>query len=144
MGTPGLFPRGRGRVLSRGFEDDPPFQTRSRSARAHRPIWTDPWAVVLFLLAILINGGLTVLLWRYFDTFPELIALHFSVYGDVDIIGSKADIYRLPLIGLAIWGVNGIIATVVSPRDRILARTVLAMTVVTTVLFCLGAWRIVA
>ena len=53
----------------------------------------------LFLLAAAIDGGLGLALWRYMDTFPELVALHFSVYGDVDIIGPKADIYRLPLIG---------------------------------------------
>jgi hypothetical protein len=100
--------------------------------------------VSLFLLAAVIDGGLGLALWRYMDTFPELVALHFSVYGDVDIIGPKADIYRLPLIGVVVWGANGAIAVMLPARDRILARTVLAFAVGVLMLFCLAAWRIVS
>jgi hypothetical protein len=77
------------------------------------------------------------------DTFPELVALHFSVYGEVDIIGPKSDIFRLPLIGLVVWGTNGAIAVMLPARDRVLARTILALAVGVLVLFCLAAWRIV-
>jgi len=116
----------------------------ARRSYGRPPIWADPWAVSLFLLAAVIDGGLGLALWRHMDSFPELVALRFSVYGDVDIIGPKADIYRLPLIGVVIWGTNGVVAVMLPARDRILARTVLAFAVGVLMLFCLAAWRIVS
>lgn len=120
---------------------------RPRPARRRRsgpPIWTDRWSVLLFLIAVTLDGALALALWREFDSFPELVALHFSVYGDVDIIGPKSDIFRLPLIGAVVWGTNSAIAVMLPLRDRVLARTALGIACGVLVLFCLAAWRIVA
>lgn len=119
---------------------------RARPGRrrpVRRPVWTDGWCVALFLGAIALDGGLALALWRGFDSFPELVPMHFSVYGDVDIIGPKSDLYRLPLIGVVVWAVNGILALSLPERDRPLARTALGFSLGVVTLFCLAAWRIV-
>lgn len=148
MGSPGAWHEGfaltaKQPAFERAVEADLPPPRRGRRLPSRPPIWADPWAVSLFMLAVAIDGALGFALWRYIDTFPELIALHFSVYGEVDIIGPKSDIFRLPLIGVVIWAANGAVAVMLPARDRILARTVLAFAVGVLVLFCLAAWRIV-
>ncbi len=108
------------------------------------PIWRDTWSVLLLLSAITLNAGLYAVLWQRFDSFPELIAMHFNVYGEVDSIAAKSEIYRLPIFGLIIWAGNAAIATAIVRRDRVLARTALGMALAVLVLFSLAAWRIVA
>ena len=147
MGDAGTWHRGRTLTTEQpvevAVEADFPRPRSGRRQTGRRPIWADPWAVTLFLAAVALDGALGFALWRYIDTFPELVALHFSVYGEVDIIGPKTDIFRLPLIGVVVWGTNGAVAVMLPSRDRILARTVLAFAVGVMVLFCLAAWRIV-
>ncbi|MSQ43806.1 MAG: DUF1648 domain-containing protein [Chloroflexi bacterium] len=108
------------------------------------PIWRDRWSVLLLLGAIALNAGLYAALWQRFDTFPELIAMHFNVYGEVDSIAAKSEIYRIPIFGLIIWAGNAAIATAIVRRDHVLARTALGMALAVLVLFSLAAWRIVS
>jgi hypothetical protein len=109
-----------------------------------RPIWADRWSVMLAVLALGLNGALAFALWSRFETLPDLIAIHFNPYGEVDLIGSKSEIFKLPLIGVLIWAMNALVATLTSPHDRVLARLVLAVSVLAQVLFALAAWRILS
>ena len=110
--------------------------------RPNRPIWTDRWAIALALLGLLVDGAFALFLWQRFDTLPELIALHYNAFGEADLIGSKSEIYKLPLIGAVIWASNTALAIVSSPLDRVLARAALGVALFVQVLLCLGAWRI--
>ena len=94
------------------------------------------------LLGLLLNGAFALVLRQRFDTFPELIALHFNPFGEADLIGSKNDIFKLPLIGGLIWAANALLAVVASPLDRVLARAALGTSVFVAALLCIGAWRI--
>ena len=93
-------------------------------------------------MGLLLNGGFALVLRQRFDTFPELIALHFNPFGEADLIGSKNDIFKLPLIGGLIWAANALLAVVASPLDRVLARAALGTSVFVAALLCVGAWRI--
>ena len=90
----------------------------------------------------MLDAAFALYLWQNFETFPELIALHFNAFGEADLIGSRNDIYKLPLIGAVVWASNLILAIVASPHDRVLARTALGVAVFVQALFCIGAWRI--
>lgn len=107
-----------------------------------RPIWTDRWAVTLLLLAVVVNAALALWLWRRMDTLPELVAIHFNAYGETDLIGGRADLFKLPLIGAIVWAANGAIATVASPHDRVIARISLGVGVLVQVVLAIGVWRI--
>jgi hypothetical protein len=87
-------------------------------------------------------GAFALVLRQRFETFPELIALHFNPFGEADLIGSRSDIYKLPLIGAIVWGTNMVLAVVASPLDRVLARAALGTTIFVVALICVGAWRI--
>jgi hypothetical protein len=118
--------------------------TGSTSAGARQPIWLDRWALALALLGAALDAALAIILWRRYDLLPDLVAIHFNAFGEVDLIGSKQDIFRLPLIGALIWACNGIVATVASPHDRVLARTALGAALLVEVLLSLAAWRILS
>lgn len=93
-------------------------------------------------MGLLLNSAFALVLRQRFDTFPELIALHFNPFGEADLIGSKNDIFKLPLIGGLIWAANALLAVVASPLDRVLARAALGTSVFVAALLCIGAWRI--
>jgi hypothetical protein len=107
-------------------------------------LWTDRWAILLALLGVVLNATLAVTLWRHFETLPELIAVHFNAYGEVDLIGGKSDIFKLPMFGAAIWVANTALAVVAGPHDRVLARLVLGIGVFVQVIFGVAAWRILS
>jgi hypothetical protein len=112
--------------------------------RRRRPVWTDRWAVGLGLLDIALDGALAIVLWYRFDALPELIGLHFNAYGEVDLIASKSEIFRLPLIGMLVWAANAALAVVAGPHDRVLARVALGTAAVVQALLCVAAWRILS
>jgi len=116
--------------------------SRREDAGARRPIWTDRWAVGLALVALALDGGLGFVLWRRYDLLPELVAIHFNAFGEVDLIGGKQDIFKLPLIGALVWAANGLMATVTSPYDRVLARIAVGTAALVELLICLAVWRI--
>ena len=100
--------------------------------------------MALALLGLALDGALGLLLWRRYDTLPDLVAIHFNAFGEVDLIGGKQDIFKLPLIAVLVWAVNALVATVASPYDRLIARVALGAGALVALLFCLAAWRILA
>lgn len=112
------------------------------TARRRGPIWTDRWAVLLAVLGLAANIAFAVVLWRQFENFPSLIALHYNSFGEADLITTRNEIYKLPLIGAIIWGSNAALAVGASPYDRVLARVVLAVAFLVELLLAAGAWRI--
>ncbi len=96
----------------------------------------------LALVALALDGGLGFVLWRRYDLLPELVAIHFNAFGEVDLIGGKQDIFKLPLIGALVWAANGLMATVTSPYDRVLARIAVGTAALVELLICLAVWRI--
>lgn len=110
--------------------------------RPNRPIWTDSWSLSLAVLGVAVNAALAIVLWQRFESFPELIALHFNAFGEADLIGSKNEIFKLPVIGAAVFASNAAIAVVSSPHDRVLARAALGIALFVQVMICAGTWRI--
>jgi uncharacterized membrane protein len=109
-----------------------------------RPIWTDRWSVALAAVAILLVAAMAVGIWRRYEQLPDLIAIHYNAYGEVDLIGDKREIYKLPIIGGIILASNLIIAAVAGAQDRVLARLTLAIAILVQALFCIATWRIAA
>ena len=94
------------------------------------------------MAGLLLNAAFALVLRQRFETFPELIALHFNPFGEADLIGSRSDIFKLPLIGALIWAANTLLAVVASPLDRVLSRAALGTSVFVAALLSIGAWRI--
>ena len=108
------------------------------------PLLRDPWALWPALLGLAINLTLLLVLLARLPELPDLIPVHFNVFGEPDLIDDKRSILRLPVVSTLVWAGNLAVAFLADRLDRILARLLLAAGVVVAVLFVLTAFRLIA
>jgi len=96
----------------------------------NHPLWHDWLGRGLLLAGILANIALFVFLLIRFPTLDNVLRIHFNKFGEVDRLGTKADIMWLPLIGLLALFCNSIFGAIVHVKDRIPALLLYASTVV--------------
>ena len=77
------------------------------------PIAAGAGLVCLLLTLAVVSMGYTGL--------PEQVVLRFDSAGQPSVIGSRSDVARLPLVGLAVLVLNLLLGVWVHPRDRLLA-----------------------
>jgi len=95
-----------------------------RSALVH-------WVLIGALILNAANWGLIAFFIRPVD-FP--IILHYNVYFGVDVIGAWWQVYFLPLVGLAILGINAILGYLFyQQRERIVAHLLMLATFIAQV-----------
>ncbi len=106
---------------------------------AHRAIWWDRLAWWL-----LVSGGVLCLIlfayvaWR-FPTLPPTVPLHFNAAGQVDRIGTPADLFTIPLIGGLVWLVNSGLSIGLYNRDPMLAYVLAGGAGLTQLMLMVGA-----
>lgn len=82
------------------------------------PLWTDPTALALLGTAIVINLGLFGYLSARFSGLDLQLPLHFNSQGLADRIGTKIELFALPIIGLLILGTNLVLGLMLYKRER--------------------------
>lgn len=82
------------------------------------PLWTDQTAWVLLGAAAVINLGLFGYLSIRFPGLDIQLPLHFNRLGEADRIGTKIELFALPIIGLIILGTNLALGLVLYRRER--------------------------
>jgi hypothetical protein len=82
------------------------------------PLWTDATARVLVGAAALVNLGLFGYLSARFPGLDTQLPLHFNSQGMADRIGTKGELFALPIIGLIILGTNLILGLILYKRER--------------------------
>ncbi len=83
-----------------------------------RDTWT-PWALAL---AIVLLFGILGLVSLRFATLPESVPLHFDASGAPNELGSRWDLFRLPMGGGAVLVFNWLLSVWLHARERYLAR----------------------
>ncbi len=96
----------------------------------NHPLWKDWLGRGLLLAGILANVALFVFLFIRFPSLPDVLRIHFNKFGEVDRLGTRADIMWLPLIGLLALFFNSIFGAIVHIKDRIPALLLYASTIV--------------
>jgi hypothetical protein len=81
-------------------------------------LWTDRTAGVLLGAAVLINMGLFAYLCARFPGLDQQLPLHFSSQGMADRIGTKAELFALPIIGLIILATNLVLGLILYRKER--------------------------
>ena len=81
-------------------------------------IWTDQTAWALLGAAVAINLALFGYLATRFPNLDAQLPLHFTSMGQADRIGTKLELFGLPIIGLIILGTNLIVGLVLYKRER--------------------------
>jgi hypothetical protein len=98
------------------------------------PLWSDRLAWLLISLGVMASAALfAYAAWRYPDL-PPLLALHFDLSGEADRIGGRAEVFRLPLIGLIILGTNIGLGAMLHRRERFLGYLLFAGAILAQIL----------
>lgn len=81
-------------------------------------LWKDRTARLVLGAATAINLGLFAYLCARFPRLDEQLPLHYNSQGLADRIGTKADLFALPIIGLIILGTNLVLGLLLYRRER--------------------------
>ncbi|MBI3964791.1 MAG: DUF1648 domain-containing protein [Chloroflexi bacterium] len=98
---------------------------RYPSGLARLAHWDDKPTHVLALGAALANALLFAYVCALYQRLPDFLPLHFNTAGIADYVGSRVEVWRLPLIGSATLALNFALGTLASAEDRFLARVLL-------------------
>lgn len=118
--------------------------TIEESRLVRLPLWRDPWVLALFLGAFLANLALFAYLSHRYPSLSAFLPLHFAASGQVDRIGMKLEVFKLPGMALAVLGGNGLVSLLLHLRERYLALLALAVALLVQILFWIAVVRIIA
>jgi hypothetical protein len=107
------------------------------------PLWRDGTARVLVGAAVLINLGLFGYLCARFPNLDTQLPLHFDSQGMADRIGTKGELFALPIIGLIILATNLILGLILYKRERAGSYLLWGAAAAAQALFWLAAFSIV-
>jgi hypothetical protein len=82
-------------------------------------IWRDSLGLTLLGAATLALASLVGMLSFRFPALPMLIPLHFGISGSPDRLGSRLEIFLVPLIGLLTLLINGVVGSIFYRHDRV-------------------------
>jgi Bacterial PH domain/Domain of unknown function (DUF1648) len=95
------------------------FEQERRPARwSTWSLWKDRTARILLGIALIVNLGLFGYLSALFPNLDIQLPLHFNRLGQVDRIGTKMELFALPIIGLIVLGTNVVLGLVLYKRER--------------------------
>jgi hypothetical protein len=107
------------------------------------PIWTDETAWTLLGAAVVINLTLFGYLSVRFPGLDFQLPLHFNRLGQADRIGTKMELFALPIIGLIILGTNLALGLILYRRERAGSYLLWGAAAAAQALFWLAAFSIV-
>lgn len=82
-------------------------------------IWQDRVGLALLAVGFLAILALTGLLCFQFPALSRLVPLHFDAAGNADRLGSRGQIFFIPLIGLLALLLNGTLGAIAYRRERV-------------------------
>ncbi len=107
------------------------------------PVWTDETAWMLLGAAVVINLALFGYLSARFPGLDFQLPLHFNNLGQADRIGTKIELFALPIIGLIVLGTNLILGLALYRRERAGAYLLWGAATAAQALFWLATFSIV-
>lgn len=105
-------------------------------------LWDDRVARNLLIVAGVINLCLFGYMCARFPGVDPQLPLHFNILGQADRIGTKMELFSLPIIGLIILGTNLVLGLVLYGRERAGSYLLWGGAAVAQVLFWLAAFSI--
>jgi hypothetical protein len=82
-------------------------------------IWQDRVGLALLVVGFLAILGLTGFLCFQFPALSRLVPFHFDAAGNADRLGSRGQIFFIPLIGLLALLLNGALGAIAYRRERV-------------------------
>ena len=109
-------------------------QSTHRPSVLDWPIWQDWLGLALLGVGIIALISLLAMVTYRFPSLPSLVPLHFGPSGTPDRLGPRAEVFRVPLIGLLTLLVNGALGSVLYGRSRVASYMLWGATVLIQIL----------
>ncbi|MDO8673316.1 MAG: PH domain-containing protein [Dehalococcoidia bacterium] len=107
------------------------------------PFWRDRAAQTIILIAFLINVSLFAYVAYFYPSLPELLPLHFTVFGDVDLIGYRTEVLKLPVMALVVLAFNLAFGLALHSKEKVGSYITLVTAAFVQVVFWVATVRIV-
>ncbi len=117
-------------------------QAREERGLMALPIWRDWKALGMAASGALANAGLFAYITARYPSLPELVPL-LSEAGQVKLIGTKEELFELPIIGLIVLLANTVLGFGLHRWERPLAYFLTAIALLVQILFWLAAVNII-
>lgn len=117
-------------------------QRREEQGLIALPFWHDWKALALAASGALANVGLFAYVTARYPYLPELIPL-LSEAGQVKLIGTKEELFEMPIIGLAVYLVNTILGFALHRSERPLTYSLIAIGLLVQIVFWSAAIAII-
>ena len=108
------------------------------------PLWRDRMAWWLLGLGATAAAFLFAFLFLRYSDLPETLRIHFNQQGQADRLGGREDLFWLPVIGMLVFLANAALGFVLQRRDRVIARLLYGVSLVTLGLLWLAVLGIIA
>lgn len=117
--------------------------TATREGLARLAIPRDPYVAVLVAASLLGIGGLVAYVAIAVPALPPLLPLHYDGSGSVDLIGPRADLYKMPGIGAVVFIADLVLALLIYRQERGAALTLLATSVLVQLMLVVATINVV-
>jgi len=107
------------------------------------PLWRDRTLWWLTLAGALTNAALFAYLCWGYATLPHALPMHFDPLGHPDRIGTRSELFRLPLIGLMALLVNGMLSGALHRRQRVASYLLLGGAIAAQALLGVALWALI-
>ncbi|MCL4458853.1 MAG: PH domain-containing protein [Chloroflexi bacterium] len=107
------------------------------------PFWTDQVVLIILGIAVLLNAFLFAYVTFKYPTLPPLLPLHYNSLGEVDIIGRRVEVFRMPAIGAAVLLADALLGLLLHAKERLAAYLLLSTAVLVQLLFAVAIVTIV-
>jgi len=106
------------------------------------PVWYDRMLWGLISAGVLANMALLAYLcWRYANL-PPFLPMHFDPWRHPDRIGTRGELFRLPLIGFLYLAINSTLGAILSSRQRTATFLLLVGAIVVQSLLGAALWAL--
>ncbi|MGD8998392.1 MAG: PH domain-containing protein [Anaerolineae bacterium] len=108
------------------------------------PIWRDRLGLALLAVGALTLAGLIAVVCFRFPALPKMMPLHFGSSGSPDRLGARSELFLIPLIGALTLLTNGVLGSLLYPRDRVASYLLWGGTIVVQLLVWTATMGILA
>jgi hypothetical protein len=106
-------------------------------------LWRDRAALGLLLAGFVGNLVLLAYVSYKFPVLPPLLPLHYNSLGEIDFIGTRAEAFKIPLIGTVAVLADLVVGAAIHTREKVAARIVLSTAIVVQVILLVAVVKIV-
>lgn len=129
-----MLSEGSTRIVQGSFSHAPIFEL---------PVWRDKWYWGIVILCLAVNLALWGTISFLYAGLPDRLPLQFDPRGRIELVGSKAGLLIVPIIGSMTWIANSILGLLIHYRERFAVSMLIGVNLLVQILSWVAVLRII-